>query len=115
MDSKTSKKQYEPKVKNTPNNEDIERNILSVIMRDPDAAQDIFVKVSVNDFYSPRHQEIYKHLVERNRNGETFDFLGASASMTEEQKSKIGGLPYLSDVYSATYSSATYLQDILMV
>ena len=25
MDSKTSKKQYEPKVKNTPNNEDLER------------------------------------------------------------------------------------------
>ena len=115
MDSKTSKKQFEPKVKNTPNNEDLERSILSVIMRDPDAAQDIFIKVNVNDFYSPRHQEIYKHLVERNRNGDTFDFLGASASLTEEQKAKIGGLQYFSDVYSATYSSATYAQDVEML
>ena len=115
MDSKTSKRQYEPKVKNTPNNEDLERNILSVIMRDPDAAQDIFIKVNVNDFYSPRHQEIYKHLVERNKNGDTFDFLGASASLTEEQKAKIGGIEYFSDVYGATYSSATYLQDVEML
>ena len=109
MDNKTSKKQYEPKVKNVPANEDIERNILSVIMRDPDAAQDIFVKVNVGDFYSLRHQEIYKHLYERNKNGDTFDFLGASASLTEEQKTKIGGLSYLSDVYSASYSSSSYL------
>ena len=115
MDNKTSKKQYEPKVKNVPNNEELERSILSVIMRDPDAAQDIFVKVNVNDFYSQRHQEIYKHLFERNKNGDTFDFLGASASLTEEQKTKIGGLAYFSDVYSASYSSATYAQDVEML
>ncbi|MCR4874332.1 MAG: AAA family ATPase [Clostridia bacterium] len=110
--SNKSKKQYEPKVKNVPNNEELEKSILSVIMNDQDAAQDIFARVNVSDFYSPRHQLIYKHLVERNRIGATFDFLGASSTMTEEVQSKIGGLQYLGEVNAYSFSSATYEQDV---
>lgn len=107
-----SKKQYEPKVKNIPNNEELEKNILSIIMNDKDAAQDIFARVKVSDFYSSRHQEIYRHLVERNRIGASFDYIGASTSMTEEVKTKIGGLQYLGEVNAFAYSSATYEQDV---
>ena len=110
--SSKTKKQYEPKVKNVPNNEELERNILSIIMNDKDAAQDIFAKVKASDFYSARHQEIYKHLFERNRIGASFDYIGASTSMTEEIKTKIGGLSYLGEVNAASYSSATYEQDV---
>ncbi len=112
METKNAKKQFEPKVKNVPNNEDLERSILSVIMSDQDAAQDIFAKVNVTDFYTARHQIIYSHMQERNHIGASYDFIGLSTTMTEEQKEKIGGASYLSEVASAAYSSATYLQDI---
>ena len=107
-----SKKQYEPKVKNVPNNEMLEKSILSIIMNDKDVAQDIFARVKDTDFYSARHQIIYRHLYERNKIGASFDVIGATLSMTEEDQSKIGGPAYLTEVSSFEYSSATFEDDI---
>ena len=107
-----SKKEYTPKVMNVPNNEMLEKSILSIIMNDKDVAQDIFAKVKDTDFYSARHQIIYRHLFERNKIGATFDMIGASVSMSEEEQSKIGGLSYLTEICSYEYSSATFEEDI---
>jgi len=110
--NRKQKKQYEPKVKNVPNNEELEKAILSMIMMDAEVATDIFAKVKEEDFYTSRNREIYKLLYERNKVGASFDMLGVISILTAEISEKIGGIAYLTEVANTVYSTATYEDDI---
>lgn len=110
-----SKAKLEAKVKTMPNSENIEKSLLSVIMRDPEVAADIFAKVNDSDFYVPRHQELYRNLVARYKDGKPFDPVGVISGMTEESLSKCGGELYIFDVAGFEYSSATFEDDIVVL
>lgn len=112
-DKNNSKKQTETRVKSMPNSEIVEKSLLSVIMKDTEVAPDIFARVKDLDFYSPRHQELYRNLLHRYREGQPYDPVGVISGMTEESLSKCGGEIYIFEVAGFEYSSATFEDDIV--
>ena len=111
-DKNNSKNQQDARVKTVPNSEIIEKSILCAIMRDNEVAPDIFAKVKDTDFYAPRHQELYRNLLARYKDGATYDPIGVISGITEEALSKCGGDQYIMDVAGFEYSSATYEDDV---
>ena len=98
MAENNSKGKMTAKVRTMPNSEAVEKSLLSVIMRDAEVAPDIFAQIKDTDFYSPRHQELYRNLVERYKENQPFDPVGVISGMTEESLSKCGGELYVFDV-----------------
>ena len=95
------------KLKGQPNNEQLEKDILSIIMNDPSVADDAF-NISIDDFYIERHRIIYKKMYEQHQQGLPFDLVAIISLFTEEEKDKVGGIAYLSDI-SNTYMSSVNL------
>ena len=95
------------KLKGQPNNEQLEKDILSIIMNDPSVADDAF-NISIDDFYIERHRIIYKKMFEQHQQGLPFDLVAIISLFTEEEKDKVGGIAYLSDI-SNTYMSSVNL------
>jgi replicative DNA helicase len=89
-----------------PQSVDSERAVLGSIMLRPGAIHEISDIVNVDSFYSSKHSEIYKIMLELASKGEPIDILTVSHKMTEKgMLEQIGGSSYLSDLTNAVPAS----------
>lgn len=118
-DYKEYKKQ-QPKPSNSlripPQNLDSEKAVLGSIMMRAGIMHDIADIISADDFYSDRHQHIFRAIQELSLKNEPIDLVSVSNKLKDKMMlEQVGGSSYLADLTSAVPSStnATYYAEIV--
>lgn len=82
-----------------PQSLDAEKSVLGSLLLDPELCDEVALVIRVDDFYSPPHQTLFRHLMAMHNDGLRID-----ATLLHERLKKhddletIGGLAYLADV-----------------
>ncbi|MFH1838698.1 MAG: replicative DNA helicase [Patescibacteria group bacterium] len=80
----------------TPQNLEAEQSLLGSLLLDKDAMIKIGDRISVEDFYSDKHNIIYTAIQDLYRRGEPVDILSLTSRLEDKKKlEKIGGRAYL--------------------
>ena len=88
------------KTNGSPNNQEAEGILLGAIMRDPDALDMVLPALTSEDvFYSPRHQSIYRIMLDLHTNLQPVDVTTvANALQQSGDLQSIGGLTYIGEL-----------------
>ena len=97
-----------------PSDLDAERALLGACMLLPAALDDAIETVRPDDFYRPGHGEIFAAMIGMRDNGHEVDPVTVAAHLGD-RIGKVGGHPYLIDLYSSppTAANAGYYADIV--
>ena len=68
-----------------------EESIIAYIINNPEIANNIFSKLSVDCFFSEFNKEIYKKIYEKIKNSEKLDFQNLCLNLKEEEINKVSG------------------------
>ncbi|MEI6660307.1 MAG: replicative DNA helicase [bacterium] len=89
-----------------PQNLDSERAVLGSIMLRPGAIHEVSDLITVDSFYSGKHSQIYKVMLELASKGEPIDIISMSHRLKEQGLSEnVGGASYLSDLTNSVPAS----------
>ncbi len=92
-----------------PHSLEAEEAILGSILSDNEVAIDLVSDLSVDDFYSEIHKEIFEEIKQINRNNLPVDIITLSNDLTKKGKlKKIGGMTKLTQLLEAVPSTANY-------
>lgn len=90
-----------------PHNSDAEASLLGSILIDEDAMTKIADKISANDFYEKRHQEIYEAMLSLYEKRKPIDLLTLSDKLRGDANlEEVGGATYLTELTNTVPSSA---------
>jgi len=93
-----------------PQNLEAEKSVLGAIMLDKDALIKIADRLGARDFYSEKHEEIYKSMLELYEEREPIDVLSLSNKLKNKKLlEKLGGSGYLTNLVNAVPSAANIL------
>lgn len=99
-----------------PQNLEAEQALLGSIMIRPDAIAEVIDLVNPESFYSERHKEIYKTMLELFARNTPIDLLSLSSRLSEKKVlDNVGGSSYLSEITNSVPSStnAKHYADIV--
>lgn len=104
-------------IKIPPQNTEAERAILGSIMLRPGAIHEVTDIITPDSFYTNKHSQIYKMMLELSSKGEPIDILSVSHKL-EEKKSldNVGGSSYLGELTNSVPASTNikYYADIVL-
>lgn len=107
--AKIKQEEVKEAMKVIPHSLEAEEAILGSILSDNEVAIDLVSDLSVDDFYSEIHQEIFEEIKEINRNNLPVDIITLSNDLTKKGKlKKIGGMTKLTQLLEAVPSTANY-------
>jgi len=90
-----------------PQNIESEKALLGSIMISPDTVNDILDIIRAESFYSEKHRQIFKTMMELTAKNEPIDLLTVSTKLKEKnQLDQIGGMTYLSELTSIVPSAS---------
>lgn len=94
---------------------DAEQAVLGGLLVDPDAFARMVRRPSVNDFYEPRHREIYQAILDLDKRNLPFDLVTVSSEMSK-QALDYNCTAYLMDLMAACPTSANikYYADMVV-
>lgn len=96
-----------PSRKTLPHDQEAEQAVLGAIMIDPRAINTAMILVTETDFYRPRHQIIYRTILELNTQGVELDTVTISSTLKNHGLlEESGGVDYLSQLVDGTPTSA---------
>jgi replicative DNA helicase len=99
-----------------PQNLEAEQALLGSIMLRPDAMIEVIDLIGPSNFYSDRHKEIFKTMIELYGKNIPIDLLSVSSRLAETKKlDVVGGSTYLSDLLNSvpTSTNARHYADLI--
>lgn len=91
-----------PGLRVPPHNLDAERALLGALMLRPDALHDVSVTIFPDSFYTQKHNDIYRAIVDLFSKGNPVDLVSISHTLTERGAlERIGGASYLTELIDA--------------
>ncbi len=107
--AKIKQEEVKEAMKVIPHSLEAEEAILGSILSDNEVAIDLVSDLSVEDFYSEIHKELFEEIKEINRNNLPVDIITLSNDLTKKGKlKKIGGMTKLTQLLEAVPSTANY-------
>jgi replicative DNA helicase len=99
-----------------PQNTEAEQSVLGCIMLDKDALVKISDLIKAEDFYEPRHSQIYEAIIQLFEKNSAIDILTISNLLTEKNLlEKVGGSAYLSELVNAVPTAAHVVNYAMIV
>ena len=99
-----------------PHDENAEMAVLGGMLMSKDAVGEVSQNISENDFYLPKHQTIYRAIIDLFASSEPADTVTvANALMRDDQLEKVGGADYLHSLVASvpTAANAAYYAEIV--
>ncbi|MEJ5997851.1 replicative DNA helicase [Corynebacterium sp. H130] len=99
-----------------PHDSDSEKGVLGAMLMSMHAVEDVVEILTPDDFYHPRHQIIYKAIIELFTEGTEVDPLVVRGRLDRNNDlDRVGGAPYLYDIVSSvpTAANARYYAEIV--